>query len=131
MLVTPLYALATGSGTGESIALLALLSLVVMTWSALYNTLFDVVEHRRTGRLASDRPERWRIVHAVGHEVSAVLLTWPIIVAATDLRWVEALLADVALTLVYSAYAYAFHRAYDWWRPVTPAARRNGGTRPT
>jgi uncharacterized membrane protein len=110
-------------------ALLVLLSVMVMMWSALYNTVFDVIEQWRTARVASARHERWRSLHAVGHEASTVLLTWPIIVVATDLGWVEALLADLALALVYVAYAYAFHRAYDAWRPVAAAARRVVGGR--
>lgn len=117
-LVAPLYALATGSGAGESLGLVAALAVVVMAWSAVYNTIFDVLEHRLAGRVASARPERWRVVHAIGHEASAVVVTWPVIVAMTGLSWGAALVADIALTLVYAAYAYVFHKVYDLWRPV-------------
>lgn len=122
LLVAPLYALATGSGAGESLLLVAVLAAVVMAWSALYNTVFDVVERHRTGRVASDRPERWRLVHAIGHEATALVVTWPVIVALTGMSWAGALVADIALTLVYTAYAYVFHRIYDRWRPVARAA---------
>ncbi len=118
LLVTPLVVLATGHSAQGSAALLAALSLAVMAWAALFNTAFDHVEHRLTGRLASERAPRWRVVHAVLHEATAVLVTWPLIVALTDLGLVEALWADLGLTAVYAAYAYAFHRAYDRWRPV-------------
>lgn len=118
LMVAPLYALATGSGAGESLGLIAALALVVMAWSALYNTAFDVAERRLTGRVASDRPPRWRLVHAVGHEATALVVTWPVIVAMTDLSLGAALAADIALTIVYAAYAYGFHRLYDRLRPV-------------
>jgi uncharacterized membrane protein len=118
LIVAPLYALATGSGAGESLGLIAALALAVMTWAALYNTAFDIIESRFTGRVASARPERWRIVHAIGHEASAVVVTWPLIVWLTGLSWWAALVADLALTLVYAGYAYAFHKVYDRWRPV-------------
>jgi uncharacterized membrane protein len=118
LLVAPLYALATGSGGAESLALIAALALVVMAWAALYNTAFDVAERRLAGRVASERPERWRVVHALGHEASAVAVTWPVIVAMTGLSWGAALVADLGLTILYAAYAYAFHRAYDHLRPV-------------
>ena len=121
LLVAPLYALATGSGAGESLGLIATLALVVMAWSALYNTAFDVAERRLTGRVASDRSPRWRLVHAVGHEATALVVTWPVIVAMTDLSWGAALAADMALTIVYAAYAYGFHRLYDRLRPVAAA----------
>lgn len=122
LLVAPLYAWVSGGGGGESLRLVATLSLVVMVWAAVYNTLFDVVERRRTGRVASDRPHAWRTLHAIGLESSAVLLTWPVIWALTDLSWGAALLADLGLTLTYMAYGYAFHWGYDRTRPVKPVA---------
>ncbi|MBL8343823.1 MAG: PACE efflux transporter [Rubrivivax sp.] len=118
LLVAPLYALVAGAGQGESFLLIAVLALVVMCWSAAFNTVFDRVEYRLSGRVASDRPQRWRVLHAVLHEASAVVVTWPVIVALTGLSWAAALVADLGLTLVYAVYAYAFHRVYDFWRPV-------------
>lgn len=125
VLVAPLYAWASGSGGGESLLLVATLSLVVMAWAALYNTLFDLAERRCTGRVASDRPHGLRTVHAIGLEGSAVLLTWPVIWAMTDLSWTAALLADLGLTATYVVYGYAFHWAFDRLRPVpsVPAER--------
>lgn len=35
----------------------------------------------------------------------ALVVTWPVIVAFTGLSWGEALVADIALKLVYAAYA--------------------------
>ena len=127
VLVAPLYAWASGSGGGESLLLVATLSLVVMAWAALYNTLFDLAERRCTGRVASDRPHGLRTVHAIGLEGSAVLLTWPVIWAMTDLSWTAALLADLGLTATYVVYGYAFHWAFDRLRPVvTLPAKRVG-----
>lgn len=117
-IVAPLYALATGSSAKSSAVLLIALSLAVMAWAACFNTAFDRLEWRCTGRRASDRPQRWRVVHALLHEASAVLVTWPLIVALTDLGWEEALVADLALTLTYAAYAYVFHLGFDRVRPV-------------
>lgn len=39
-----------------------------------------------------------------------------------DLGWMAALLADVGLTFLYSAYGYAFHLVFDRLRPVTSSA---------
>jgi uncharacterized membrane protein len=128
-LVAPLYAWVSDSGGGESVLLIATLSLVVMAWAAIYNTLFDIAERRRTGRLASDRPHGLRTLHAVGLEGTAVLLTWPVIWAMTDLSWSAALLADLGLTATYMVYGYAFHWAYDRVRPVRAAASEPGRER--
>ena len=118
LLVAPLYALVAGAGAGESLLLIATLALVVMAWAAFFNTVFDRIEHRRTGRVASERPQSWRVLHTVLFETTAVLVTWPVIVALTDLSWGAALVADIGLTLCYMLYGYAFHRVYDRWRPV-------------
>ncbi len=118
LLVAPLYALVAGAGADESFLLIAVLALVVMCWSAAFNTMFDLIEHRLSGRVASSRPQRWRVLHAVLHEASAVVVTWPVIVALTGLAWGAALVADLGLTLLYAVYAYVFHRLYDRWRPV-------------
>ena len=109
---------ASGAGAAASLKPVAALALVVMAWAALFNTAFDLLEHRLSGRVASERPGLWRLLHAALHEASAVVVTWPVIVALTGLSWSAALLADLGLTLVYAVYAYAFHRLYDWWRPV-------------
>ena len=121
LLVTPLYGWWAGAAWGESLLLLAAVSVVVMAWSAAFNTLFDIAEHRLTGRLASDRPARWRTAHALAHEASAVLVSCPVIYALTPLDWWGALLADLGLTLAYAAYAWVFHWAFDRLRPVRPA----------
>lgn len=118
LLVAPLYAAVAGAGLRESFAMVAVVSVVVMAWSAAYNTLFDLVELRRTGRTASERPHRVRALHALLHEASAVVVTWPVIYAMTPLSWGEALLADLGLTLAYTGYAYVFHLVFDRLRPV-------------
>lgn len=125
LLVAPAYAWATGAGTGESFGLVAALSVAVMLWAALYNSVFDRVERRLTGRVASDRPHRLRTVHAIGLEVSSVLVTWPLIWALTDLGWWGALAADLGLGAVYAAYGYVFFWVFDRLRPVRPAAGRD------
>lgn len=122
LLVTPLVAWATGAQAGESLALLLALSVAVMAWAALYNTLFDHLEARLAGRVASARPHRLRLLHAVGLEVSSVLATCPVIVWMADLGWWPALAADIALAGVYAAYGYLYHWVFDRWRPVPQGA---------
>jgi uncharacterized membrane protein len=118
VLVAPLYALATGAGAGDSFALVAAMSVVMMAWAAVFDTLFDIAERRCTGRVASDRPHGLRSLHAVAHEVSGALVSCPVIYAMTPLSWGEALLADIALSLTYAVYAYLFHWGFDRLRPV-------------
>ncbi|EHR73399.1 putative membrane protein [Burkholderiales bacterium JOSHI_001] len=118
LLVTPMLAWVSGTRAGESLALLVALSVAVMLWAALYNTAFDRLEAHFAGRVASERPHRLRVVHAVGLEVSSVLATCPIIVAMTGLGWWQALAVDIALGAVYAAYGYLYHWLFDHLRPV-------------
>lgn len=116
--VAPLFAVVTGGRGGESLLVVAAVSATVMAWAAIYNTVFDRVEHRLTARVASDRPHGLRTLHAIGLEVSSVLLTTPLIWALTALDWWQALAVDIGLAFAYAAYGYLFHWAYDRWRPV-------------
>lgn len=118
LLVAPAYAVVTGATAGESFVLIAALSLTVMLWAALYNTVFDIVERLRTGRVASDRPHGLRTLHAIGLEASSVVVTWPLVWALTPLSWWGALAADLSLAVVYAAYGYGFFWAFDRLRPV-------------
>lgn len=118
LVVAPLLMLVSSARALDSVALLAALSAVVMGWAALFNTAFDAAEAHLTGRVASDRPHRLRMLHAMALEASAVVVSCPVIVAMTTLGWWQALAADVALTLVYAVYGYAYHWAFDRWRPV-------------
>lgn len=115
---TPIYAAVFGADLAGSAKLLAVLSVVVMLWTPVHNSLFDWVEWRLTGRLASDRPHRMRLVHALSHEASSLVVTLPVLMGPGGLGLVEALLADLGLTAVYSVYAYVFHWFYDWVRPM-------------
>jgi uncharacterized membrane protein len=91
VIVSPLFAHFAGPSLGKSIIVLTALSVTMMCWSALYNTAFDLIEVRCTGRVASDRPHGWRVLHTIGNEVTALVVTWPLMVALTPLAWLQAL----------------------------------------
>lgn len=126
--VSPLWSIAAGVTAIESATLLICLSIAVMSWMAIYNTAFDILDARFAGRVASDRPHRWRVLHAAGLEVTSVLATWPLIAWLADLGWLEALAADLGLTLAYVVYGYLFHLGFDRWRPVAGSARPLAGS---
>lgn len=69
-----------------------------------------------------------RIVHAVAFETTAIAVTLPVIHLVGDMTWMQALQTDIALTLVYMIYGYAFHGTYDRWRPVGQADGRVAAT---
>jgi uncharacterized membrane protein len=128
LIVLPLYALVTGHAMKDSLLLLVAVSIATMTWACLHNVIFDYVEARRTGRVASDRPQVLRLIHAASTEVTSILVTTPVIVLTGGFGWWQALMVDIGLTLFYASYAYVFHLAFDALRPVTlvlPIAQRH------
>ena len=122
-LSVPLVALFGGGTAGEAFGLMLALSFAVLVWSPIHNTVFDWLDLSLSGRVASDRPQRWRLVHAASHEASTVVVTLPILIWLGGLGLWAALLADLGLTLLYAGYAYVFHLVYDRLRPVQPARR--------
>jgi uncharacterized membrane protein len=118
LVAAPLYALVAGAGAQDSLLLIIAVSVVATVWVLIHNAIFDVVEWRLAHRSASDRPQAWRIVHAFSLEATLMILTVPVVMVMGGHGFIEAVLLDIGLTLVYLIYAYVFHMAYDWVRPV-------------
>lgn len=122
LFVAPLFAVATGAPSGESLIAVACVAVVGMAWAATFNSAFDRIEFRLTARIASRRTHRMRLLHVAGLEASSTIVTWPVIWMTTGLGWTAALLADLGLTVVYLFYGYAFHLVFDRLRPVAASA---------
>lgn len=122
LLITPPFIWLSGMHAGDSLLLLALVALLAALWNAAYNTGFDWLEGRLTGRPADRRPVFWRAVHAIGFEAGLLLASLPLIVWLTDMGWLEALIADIGLALAYVVYAFFFNLAYDRIFPIPAAA---------
>ena len=118
LLVTPPFVWASGVPVTDSLGLLALIALIAALWNAVYNTSFDWVEGRLTGRPADHRPYILRILHALGFEGGMLLMTLPILMAWIGVSWFEALLVDVGLAVVYTLYAFVFNICYDRLFPI-------------
>jgi uncharacterized membrane protein len=122
LIASPIWSIISGASGEESLLLLGCLSLAMMLWATAYNTAFDIVEYRLAARRASDRPHGWRIAHALGYEASATVITMPLVMLLAGFGWLQALAADIGLTVLYAAYGYGFHIIFDRLRPVCPDA---------
>jgi len=111
IITVPIFAYFTQTSESDSLIILVVIAIAAMLWTGIHNTLFDWAELKISKRVASDRLNGMRIIHAVSHAV--VLLG--------GLTWQEALLADLGLTVLDAAYAFIFFRVYDFVRPVTQA----------
>lgn len=119
VLITPPFAWASGVSLSDSIGMLALIALIAALWNGSYNTAFDWIEGRLTGRTADRRPWRLRALHAAGFEGGLLLMTLPVVMAWTGMDWLTALVADIALAVAYVVYAFLFNLAYDRLFPIT------------
>ncbi len=118
LLITPIYISIFGSSGGDGFIVMAALSIATLIWFPLHNTVFDWLDLRLTGRLASDRPKGLRVLHALSHEVTVCLITTPLLIWLGGHGLLEAILVDLALSFGYAAYAFGFHIVYDHFRPV-------------
>lgn len=114
----PLFTVASGSDLATGAGILLMLMIAEMLWSPLHNTVFDLVEWRRCAGVASARPMGRRIMHAVSHEVSSMIVTVPILMFLGGHGFWTAVALDVGLTIVFAAYAFLFHLGFDRLRPV-------------
>jgi len=122
LLITPPFVWLSGVPLLDSLGLLAVIALIAAVWNALYNTAFDWVEGRLTGRTADRRPAPLRVAHAAGFEGGLLLVSLPVVMAWTGMGWLQALLADVGLAAAYVAYAYVFNLGYDRVFPIAQNA---------
>ena len=122
LLITPPFAWASGVPLAESIGLLAVLAAIAAVWNGAYNTAFDWIEGRLSGRRADRRPFGLRCAHACGFEGGLLLLTLPVLVAWTGMGWLEALVADIGLAAAYTLYALLFNLGYDRLFPIAAGA---------
>lgn len=119
VLISPPFVWLSGVPAVDSIGLLLILALVAALWNGGYNTAFDWIEGRLTGRTADRRPWALRAAHALGFEGGLLLMTLPVIVLWTGMDWLTALVADIGLALAYMVYAFGFNLAYDRLYPIS------------
>ena len=122
-LAVPFYALIAGREAGSATLVMAGMMLAEMIWAPLHDTVFDYADFRATRRLASDRPKRWRIVHALSREFTTMAVTLPVIIVLGGHSFWEGFWLDLGLTLMYSVYGFFFYLGFDWLRPVVPKPR--------
>lgn len=119
--VTPLFMTFYGTRASETLVLMIAISVAVIIWAPLYGALFDRIEGRRTGRVASERGAMMRVLHAVLYEITSAGMTLPLVMVLGGLSFGQAIGQNLWLTLFYVIYAYVFFLVYDRLRPVKVA----------
>lgn len=124
LLITPPYIWLSGQPGRDSFVLMAILAVIAAIWNGSFNTAFDWLEGRLTGRTADRRPWQLRAVHAVGFEGGLFMITLPVVMLWTGMDWLTALVADISIALAYVVYAFGFNLAYDRAFPIVADAGR-------
>jgi uncharacterized membrane protein len=118
--LTPVYSWAFDMPLDNSVLTMAMTSIGVVAWAAVYNALFDRIMYARTGRLAHDKTTGLRVLHAVLLEITITFIAVPIIMLMSGASIWIAIAADIALSAIFAVYTYIFYFIYDRLRPLRP-----------
>lgn len=86
-------------------------SVIATFWNYAYNLLFDHAMLKYSGHL--HKQARHRIIHALGFELSLLVITLPMLAWWMGIGLWQALIMDLGLVVFYLVYAYAYNLAYD------------------
>lgn len=116
--IVPLYDALAGRSAQISLVLMLTISVTVLLWSPLHNAVFDHAERHFTHRKSGQRPHQLRMIHALSHELTPIIVTLPLIMQIGNHSLGDALAVNVGLTIFYVVYAYGFYLLYDHFRPT-------------
>jgi uncharacterized membrane protein len=109
---------------GDATALTVAISIIAMVWGFAFNSFFGILIS-----YASNNVQKWkRVIHALGFETGLVLIAVPLSAWWLQMTFVQALLMDIGLLLVFLPYTFCFYWAYDMLRqrlvkaPLRPRA---------
>lgn len=104
--------LSAGSGASMQHAGVAAIasSVIAVLWNLVYNTAFERWEARQTVR---GRSFKRRAAHAVGFELGLSICLVPLFIWWLQIGLGQALLLDIALSLFFLVYTFAFNLAFD------------------
>lgn len=94
----------------SSTALAVVLATIAMSWSYIFNGLFERWEARQASRT---RTFGRRLAHGAGFEGGLVLMLVPVMAWWLDIGLLEAFLADLGILAFFFVYAVAFTWCFD------------------
>lgn len=104
--------------SAETMGLVLVLSIKAMLINLVYNYAFDRFDAAR-GRLATQRSTAWRLIHALGFELTLTLTSLPILMWWLSLGWWQALTMDLVIMTFVVAFTYVYTLAYDRLFPLS------------
>lgn len=117
--------LVTGHDMLDTGGLAVVLSILALVTNLVYNYVYDRVDVA-FGRVPTERSRTGRVVHAIGFELTLIVLGLPLMMWWLDLNFWQALALDVATMVFVVIYTYFFTLAYDRILPVAQPVHFQG-----
>lgn len=95
---------------GSSLVLSVLTATIALSWSFVFNTVFEAWEARQP---VKGRSLRRRTVHALMFEGGLVLISIPVMAWWLQVGYLEALVYEAGLIALFILYTYAFTWGFD------------------
>lgn len=95
---------------GSSIVLSVLTATIALSWSFVFNTLFEAWEARQP---VKGRSLHRRTIHALMFEGGLVLISIPVMAWWLQVGYLEALVYEAGLIALFIGYTYVFTWGFD------------------
>ena len=110
LLASAALMLMSDADAGASLALSILTATIALTWSFVFNTIFETWEARQP---IKGRSLARRSVHAILFEGGLVLICIPVMAWWLQVGYVQALVYEAGLIAIFIAYTYVFTWGFD------------------
>ena len=110
LLASAALMLMSDADAGASLALSILTATIALTWSFVFNTIFETWEARQP---IKGRSLARRSAHAILFEGGLVLICIPVMAWWLQVGYVQALVYEAGLIAIFIAYTYVFTWGFD------------------
>ncbi|MBI6542997.1 multidrug/biocide efflux PACE transporter [Proteus vulgaris] len=98
---------------GRSIFQMGTVAIVLSTLAMLLNLFYNMIFDRYWPLIKGARPTKIRVMHAIGFEISFVIIGLPILAFLLNMSLWNAFLLEVGFFAFFLFYTYAFNLSYD------------------
>lgn len=98
---------------GRSIFQMGTVAIVLSTLAMLLNLFYNMIFDRYWPLIKGLRPTKIRVMHAIGFELSFVIIGLPILAFLLNMSLWNAFLLEVGFFAFFLFYTYAFNLSYD------------------
>ncbi|HEJ9628381.1 MULTISPECIES: multidrug/biocide efflux PACE transporter [Proteus] len=98
---------------GRSIFQMGTVAIVLSTLAMLLNLFYNMIFDHYWPLIKGPRPTKIRVMHAIGFELSFVIIGLPILAFLLNMSLWSAFLLEVGFFAFFLFYTYAFNLSYD------------------